>query len=349
MLVAAGLLVLVVPSAAQSQETSAGRQRPTFKLSGFSDVNFAASDDLDPDVQSGFKQGQFVLHVVSELSRRFDFFAELSLTARDSSYSAEVERSIIKFTYNDHLKLSAGRFHTPVNWWNNAFHHGQWLQTTIARPEMTRFGGEFIPVHFVGALAEGNIPSGAAHLGYVAGAGNGRGENTARAGDAGDANNNRALLLKIFSRPARPYRLEVGGSFYTDKVSVPGLEELDEDLTSLYVVYSSETPELIGEYARLRRDGELSGLSVESTAWYLQAAYRLPGLGQKLKPYARYERMDADESDPALVALTDARGFLVGLRADVGTFVALKGEYRRRKAAGLPYDDAFFAQISFAF
>ena len=30
----------------------------------------------------------------------------------------------------------------------------QWLQTTIDRPEMIRFGGRFQPVHFVGMLAE---------------------------------------------------------------------------------------------------------------------------------------------------------------------------------------------------
>ena len=343
------LLGTVAHGNALAQDDPSGERRPSIKLSGFSDVKFAASDDRDPDASSGFQEGQFVLHVVSRLSGRFEFFAELSLTARDSQYSTEVERGIIKFTYNDYLKVSAGRFHTPVNWWNNAFHHGQWLQTSIDRPEMTRFGGEFIPVHFVGAMVEGNVPSGPAHLGYVFGAGNGRGENPVRAGDAGDVNNNRALLFKVFSRPARPYRLEVGGSYYVDKVSITGLEESDEDLASLYIVWSSETPEVLGEYSRLRRQGEVTRVSVDSTAWYVQVAYRLPWLDQRLKPYARYERIDLDEADPVFVGLTDQRGYLVGLRADVASFVALKAEYRHQKIDGLNYDDAYFAQVSFAF
>lgn len=342
-------LCAAVHGSASAHESDRERRLPSFRLSGFSDFNFVASDDSDPEVTSGFQEGQFALHVVSDLSDRFDFFAELSLTARDSEYSTEVERAIIKYTYNDFLKISAGRFHTPVNWWNAAFHHGQWLQTTIARPSMTRFGGEFIPVHFVGVLAEGNIPSGPAHLAWVGGVGNGRGENTARAGDAGDVNNNRALLVRLYARPARPYRFEVGGSYYVDKVTTDGLEEFDEDLASAYVVWSSETPELIVEYARIERRGEASGISVESTAWYAQAAWRLPFWKERLKPYARYEEIDVDEADPVFVALTDERGYLVGLRVDAGKFVALKFELRHRKLGSVPYDDAFFAQVAYAF
>ena len=72
--------------------------------------------------------------------------------------------------------MSFGRYHTPINWWNTAFHHGQWLQTTISRPEMTQFGGRFIPVHFVGALVEGNAPAAGWNVNYQAGIGNGLGK-----------------------------------------------------------------------------------------------------------------------------------------------------------------------------
>jgi len=325
------------------------RERPSFRFSGFSDVVFKASDESDPDASSEFQEGQFVLHVVSDISSRIDFFAELSLTARDSEFSTEVERSIIKFTYNDFLKASLGRFHTPVNWWNTAFHHGQWLQTTISRPAMTRFGGEFIPVHFVGGILEGSLPSGPAHLGYVFGVGNGRSENIARGGDAGDVNNNRAVLLKLFSRPSRPFRLEVGGSYYLDKISRDGFEDLDEALASLYLAWSGETPEVIGEWARIEREGETSGTSFDSSAWYLQVAYRLPFLESLFKPYTRYEKIDVADGEPVFTTQTDSEGYLIGLRADVASFVALKGEWRHQQTSGNPYDDVYFFQVSFAF
>jgi hypothetical protein len=81
------------------------------------------------------------------------FSGELSLTARSDAgtgtppatgFNAEVERLIIRYDFNDYFKVSFGRYHTPINYWNTAFHHGQWLQTTASRPETTQFGGSFI-------------------------------------------------------------------------------------------------------------------------------------------------------------------------------------------------------------
>src|SRR5207237_2759354 len=118
--------------------------------------------------RSGFTEGQFILHLNSNLSSKVSFMGEISLTARTDAgtgsppatgFNAEVERSIIRFEHNDYLKVSFGRYHTPINYWNTAFHHGQWLQTTVGRPEMVQFGGKFIPVHFIGALVEVAAPA----------------------------------------------------------------------------------------------------------------------------------------------------------------------------------------------
>ena len=110
---------------------------------------------------------------------------------------------ILRFDQSDTLKVSFGRYHTPINYWNTAFHHGQWLQTTIARPEMIQFGGRLLPVHFVGALVEGSVPAGGWNLNYKAGVGNGRATVISRGGDAGDVNDHRAWLVNAFSKPDR--------------------------------------------------------------------------------------------------------------------------------------------------
>jgi hypothetical protein len=39
---------------------------------------------------------------------------------------ASTPRSSLRYEANDYFKLSFGRFHTPINYWNTAFHHGQW-------------------------------------------------------------------------------------------------------------------------------------------------------------------------------------------------------------------------------
>src|SRR2546428_927362 len=200
MIVRSALVVAVClgsSSRAAAQQSAAQPEYPALHLSGFADVNFAAQDKPEP---RGFTEGQFVLHLASALSPRVNFFGELSLTPRvdagtgtpgtplATGFNAEVERVIIRFDHSDRLKVSFGRYHTPINWWNTAFHHGQWLQTTASRPEMVQFGGRFLPVHFVGALAEGAFRAGGWNLNYQAGVRNGRRSVISRAGHAGRNN-----------------------------------------------------------------------------------------------------------------------------------------------------------------
>jgi hypothetical protein len=172
---------------------------PSLHLRGFADVTFNGTDR--PGTKSGFNMGQFVLHIASPLSKHISYFGEVSLTAQPTLYNVDLERSFIRYAPNDYIGLSFGRYHTPVNYWNTQFHHGAWLQTTISRPDMIQFGGRLLPVHFIGALAEGQIPSGPMGLNYGIGIGNGRGNPISRGGDAGDINNNRAWVLNVFSRP----------------------------------------------------------------------------------------------------------------------------------------------------
>src|SRR5271169_1169439 len=173
---------------------------PSLQVRGFGDVDFSATDQKGTN--SGFNMGQFVLHFASALSGKVSYFGEVSFTAEPTTYELAVERSIIRYDYNDDFKLSFGKYHTPLGYWNAAYHHGAWLQTSISRPEMIKFGGSLIPVHFVGAEAEGNIPSGGLGLGYSLGLGNGRGTPFSKAGDSGDVNNNRAWVASVFARPA---------------------------------------------------------------------------------------------------------------------------------------------------
>src|SRR3989440_9291702 len=169
---------------------------PSLQIRGFGDVNFSTTDQRG--VNSGFNLGQLDLHLASALSHKVTYFGELTFNAQPTGYTVEVERSIIRYDYNDFFKLSFSRYHTPIGYWNTAFHHGAWLQTSISRPEMVRFGGTFIPIHFVGLQAEGNIPSGGLGLGYNVGLGNGRSSILSKAGDNGDSNDNRAWVASVF-------------------------------------------------------------------------------------------------------------------------------------------------------
>src|SRR5438552_9719952 len=284
------------PPSADAQQPAGAEEYPSLQSSGFADVNFTGQDKAEG--VHGFSLGQFVLHMASALSPRVNVFAELSFSPRADAgtgspaatgYNAEVERAIIRFDQSDQLKVSFGRYHTPINWWNTAFHHGQWLQTTISRPEMVQFGGRFIPVHFVGALAEGSLPAGGWNVGYQAGVGNGRGNVISRAGDAGDNNARPAWVLKLFTKPDRLFGLQVGGSIYLDRVSVPGGTEFDERITAAHAVWQREDPEIIAEVSNVHHQQIAGTLAASSLAYYVQTAYRLPWFGRIWKPYYRLE------------------------------------------------------------
>lgn len=341
---------------------------PSLRINGFSDFNFAASDLHAPATgfsqqsylrpQSGFQEGQFILQFSSALSPRVSFFSELSLTARPDAgqgvqpatgFNAEVERAIIRFDQSDYLKISFGRYHTPINYWNTAFHHGTWLETTISRPEMTAFGGSFIPVHFVGALAEGAIPAGGLNLNYDLGAGNGRSSIISRGGDFGDINNNRALLANAFIRPDAFYALQVGGSVYRDEIN-PLVGPISREwIESGHIVLHQETPELIAEFANVSHRAVYSSETSNSQAWYVQTAYRLPWNRKMWKPYYRFEYMHVPHSDVLFRNVPTFYASTVGVRYDITSFAAFKLEYRHYIRRDLPNINGAFSQVSFTF
>ena len=356
---ALALPALALPplAAAQQHDPQAPvRQYPNLRLSGFGDVNFERTT-LDDDGEN-FNLGQLALHMISELSPRVTFFGEISFSARPdagtgspsaSGFNVEVERMILRFDQSDRLKVSVGRYHTPVNYWNTAFHHGQWLQTTITRPEMIRFGSQFLPVHFVGALVEGGVPAGGWNLNYKGGIGNGRASVVSRAGDPGDSNDSLAWLGNVFFKPDRIYGLEFGASAYVDSVTLGGVSgSFDEQIVSGYVAWHKETPEVIAEVAGVRHEDPATAAATWSTAWYAQVAYRLPR--DAWKPYYRFEHVGVDAGDRVLAAVPDLDMSTLGLRFDVSTFAALKGEYRtwRRTPSG-PREHGGYAQLSFTF
>jgi hypothetical protein len=332
-------------------------QYPSLHMSGFTDINFSASNQSG--TRSGFNEGQFTLHFVSALAPKVNFFGEISLTGRADAgtgtppatgFNAEVERSIIRFDQSDQLKVSFGRYHTPINWWNTAYHHGQWLQTTVSRPEMVQFGGRFLPVHFVGALVEGTIPARGLNLNYNAGIGNGRGSVLSRAGDAGDSNNNRAWLANVSVRPDKFYGMQIGGAVYQDRINLDG-QNFKEWITSGHFIWNRENPEIIVEGANVtHRDYSGVLATAHSQAFYIQSGYRLPFNRRAWKPYYRFEYVHIPRSDVPFRGIPNLRGSVIGMRYDLSEYAALKFEYRhQRRAPGQPSANIGFLQTSFTF
>ena len=301
--------------------------------------------------------------MISELSPRATFFGEISFTPRTDAgtgtpaatgFNVEVERMIIRFDRSDQLKFSLGRYHTPINYWNTAFHHGQWLQTTITRPEMIQFGGRVLPVHFVGGLVEGQLPAGGWNLNYKAGAGNGRTSVISRGGDAGDVNGDRAWLVNAYVKPDQIFGLQFGGAVYGDLVTLSSGREFSEQIYSAHFVWLKETPEFIAEFAAVRHHETVGGPVTVTPAFYIQTAYRLPTADPLWKPYFRYEHIDVDRADavfnPAVNPVPSLDMKTIGLRYDATTLAAIKGEYRTwTRGSGTQRNHGGFFQVCFTF
>ena len=320
--------------------------QPEFNLMGFGDISYVSSDTSNPD---GFAIGQAVAHLTASLDNSLRVFGEFSMTARDSDYKTSIERIIVRYDFSDHFKLSGGRYHSPIGYWNSAFHHGAWLQTTISRPEMVKFGSKITPIHFVGVLLEGSLAQSDLGLSYMAGFGNGRHEDVAQAGDAGDINGDNAWMLQINATPNRFFGLRAGLGIYSDKVSPSDRAEVDEQTISAYLAWERESPEFLLEY--LHSEHEFtndSSINGDVDAWYAQFAYRLSGRNKAWKPYARYEMSDIDGTDPLLGDQgLDYEALIVGARWDFSPFAALKGEYRNEEFNNGGRENNFRLQVSF--
>ena len=319
---------------------------PQFNIIGFGDISYISRDGTSRD---GFTIGQAVAHLSASLGNSMSVFGEFSATGKDSGYSLGVERLIVKYDFSDLFKLSAGRYHTPIGYWNSAFHHGAWLQTTITRPEMIKFGSRIVPIHFIGLLLEGTLPRNALGLSYHAGFGNGRHANVALSGDAGDINDDKAWMVQLRAAPDRYFGLEFGLGFYSDEIRPSDRPDIKESTVSAYAAWTRESPEIIFEYLysshELLSDSSVSG---DVNAWYAQFAYRLKDDLSQWKPYARLEKSDVDNTDPLLFDQgLDFEAGVLGVRWDFNPYAALKAEYRNEEFDNAGRENNFRLQLSF--
>ena len=324
-----------------------GDEAPEIIAMGFGDVGYISKDGSSED---GFAVGQIVAHINATMGDSFGVFGEFSMSARDSDYHTSVERLIVKYDFSDRYKLSAGRYHTPIGYWNSGFHHGAWLQTTVSRPEVFKFGSKIVPIHFVGALMEGLIPSGRLGLNYKVGLGNGRHSNIAAAGDSGDINSDKAWMVQINAKPVDYYGLNMGLGFYNDEIPLLNGTDVKENTVSAYAVWTKESPELLIEYLHSEHE-QINDSSVNGDvdSWYAQLAYRLSGKYHDWKPYVRFERTRVDDSDPLLGAEgLDYDGSILGVRWDFNSYAAIKAEYRNEEFDGGGRENNFRVQVSFA-
>jgi hypothetical protein len=332
-------------AAAQSSDQPEPAPSPSSVFRAFGSVQWTANDV--PDTPERFTLGQLALFTTSTLSERVSVLAEVVLEAStETDVVVDLERLQLTYRLNDHARLSGGRYHTGIGFYNAAFHHGAYFEIPIGRPRAFRFEDEggVLPVHDVGVTVRGTVPKTGEQLYYLTEVGNGRRWETVDAeavnGDDGPSTN-----VGLSFRPAGIPDLEIGGSFYRDRIPYIPLAPLDHRIGALFVAYRTPRVEVMAEWLRLAHRAETTNGWITSDAGYFQASKAFG----KLRPYYRYDRLDIDPGAPLIGTIGSQTGHSVGLRVDPGAWVGLKAQYERSDWATRRGVDAVRAELVFVF
>jgi hypothetical protein len=337
------------PQAEHAMPEAMDLNKTLLRIRGFSDVTLHGSNQKGDT--TSFSLGQLDLFVTSDVSDRLRFLSEIVFEAgQDNAFGVDVERLLLTYSFNDFLHIGVGRFHSAIGYYNTAYHHSTWLQTTTGRPFLFQFEdqGGILPIHNVGATASGRIPSGHLGLQYVAEVGNGR---TSRSPlseavqNVVDENNRKSVNFAIFARPDAVPGLQTGFSIYRDLLAPQNSPRIGENIFAAHVVYVARSFEWLNE-ALLIRHAPLGTAHVfETPGFYTQVSKRFGSY----RPYVRYQYVNVSPTEPVFSDVGLRHGPSVGLRYDLSEFVALKLQYDYTALRGDQSFHALALQAGFTF
>ena len=330
------------------------------RIRGFGDMDFHGSDQKG--TANSFALGQLNLFVTSDISEKFKFLGEIVFESgpdnfynvpggRKNEFAVDVERYLVQYSYNDYFNLAVGRYHTAIGFYNTAYHHSTWFQTTTGRPLLFQFedSGGILPIHNVGLSASGRIPSGALGLHYVAEMGNGRASRSPLTDEPVqnevDENNHKAFNLALFARPDAIHGLQVGFSGYHDKLTPLGQPNVDETILAAHAVYMIPKFEWLNEVVLVRHSPEGTGRTFNTPGFYTQIAKRFGSY----QPYFRYQYINASDREPIFPDVGRIEGPSAGVRYDASESVALKLQYDYNLARHFSANNALTLQLGFTF
>lgn len=307
-------------------------------------LGFVAGETSYQDEQLNFGIGEQDLFIRSQLNDNFSFIGEtvFKFSANSATdFNASVERIIIAYNYKGNHSILFGKHHTPVNYWNNSFHHARVFFPTIARPIL--FGVDFVPLHTTGISFQG-LNLGPLRFGYNLMIGNGLG-----ATDVADNNEAKSITAALTINPLNDWHF--GASIYRDVVSagsnVTGSiipSKTTQHLITATVANFSSKFELLAESTLALNDVTGFG-QTNSFATYVYAGLHL---NDKIVPYVRFDNLEYD-SDEQFFDNEDTNSFIAGLRHEISYLIVVKLEYQHIDREFSGKADMLNAQIAIGF
>ena len=325
-------------------ESSSSASGPSIQLKGFGHVmsTYESLDMAGPgEIESGshFALGGMDLFLTSRLSDRVSFLNETVFEpTEEGEYVLDVERVIVKYFVSDRLNVQAGRFHSTIGYWNETYHHGEWLQTSIGRPSLLSFEDEdgLLPVHVIGLVLGGRTGGDAIDVKYTAEIGNGRGATPDPPQIVVDSNDSKSANLSITLLPSSVPGLGFGGGLFIDRIpenldaeAGPTHGKIDERILAAHLYYVTGPWELLAEWMGIRHDAVVVS---ESSGYYIQFAHRF----DKFVPYAGWDEVLLDDTHTFFTSTDDVATASAGVRWDIMPWNALKLEVSRISTKAAP-------------
>lgn len=316
----AAVICLVFYSPSNAQNT---------QIRGFS---AASASYLDNKISFSFSEQDIL--ITSDLTDRLSFLGETVFRFDDHSegtkFGVEVERVIMKYNFKGNHNLLFGKHHTPINYWNDTYHHGKLFYPTIDRPLV--FIANVIPLHTTGIALQGH-DLGKLKFGYDVMVGNGLGSS-----EIEDNDKNKSLTIAAHIKPVD--NLRIGASYYYDIIAKGAAvhyhqddQERHEDrvvdwrvvqnIFSGSVAYFGPKFEFLGE-------GTLAVNRTDTTCYkktlgyYLYAGYKVT---DKITPYFRIDNVHFQNGE--IFYIKDNRSsFITGINYQINYLANLKLEYQ---------------------
>lgn len=291
-----------------------------------------------------FSLGEQDLFITSRLSDRFSFLGEsvFKFDARSGTmFSVSVERIVLKYNIFNNHNLLIGKHHTPINYWNDTYHHGRLFFPTITRPLL--FAANIIPLHTTGASLQGH-DLGLLKFGYDLMVGNGIGSSEIR-----DNDKRKSITLALHIKPVD--KLRIGASYYNDVIAKGSMVQdkiinwkVRQHLLTGSIAFFGRTLEVLTESTFAINKTDTTGTK-HTTAAYFYGGYKIK---EKIIPYIRLDKL---HYQPGEIYFTkdNTTAFVGGIRYQINYLAVVKLEYQHQQSQLLHSSNKVSAQIAIGF
>ena len=284
------------------------------------------------------------LFITSELTDRISFLGESVFKYTPSSateFSVSIERLIIKYNVQGNHNLIFGKIHSPLNYWNNTYHHGRVFYPTIERPLL--FAADIIPLHTTGISLQGH-DFGKLKFGYDLVVGNGLGSSS-----IADNDKRKSVTAAVHIRPED--NLVIGISYYNDAVAkgatVMGKVigwKVNQNLFTGSVAYFGKKFELLTEGTFGINKTDTTG-SKNTLAAYLYTGYKVT---EKIIPYIRLDNLHYQNGE-IYFDKDNTTSVVAGVRYQISYLAVVKLEYQHKHSEIEKDIDKITAQFAIGF